>query len=149
METPVSLLWGGICFHCCANEGIQQWGTIQLLRYRGILICHNTYSDILLYYFIVTYMASYVRQNSYKHCLISIPIWSDSHKLYVDWGFRTTRISLLHQIIYTVLASIGLYVTPVSYSGGPVFKSGPGRPDIVADVYNIFLSLSRQMLDIT
>jgi hypothetical protein len=36
-----SLLWGGICFHCCANEGIQQWRTIQLLRYRGILICHN------------------------------------------------------------------------------------------------------------
>jgi hypothetical protein len=68
----------------------------------------NTYSDILLYYFIITYMASYVRQNSHKHCLISIPIWTASHKLYVDWGFRTTCISLLHQIIYTVLY-IGLH----------------------------------------
>jgi hypothetical protein len=36
-----------LLFHCCANEGIQQWRTIQLLRYRGILICHIMHLDVL------------------------------------------------------------------------------------------------------
>jgi hypothetical protein len=27
----------GICFHCCTNEGIQQWRIIKLSRYYGIL----------------------------------------------------------------------------------------------------------------
>jgi hypothetical protein len=45
VETLFSLL-GGICFHFCANEGIQQWRIIQLLRYRGTLICHSITENI-------------------------------------------------------------------------------------------------------
>jgi hypothetical protein len=93
-----SLLWGGICFHCCANEGIQLWRTIQLLRYRGTLICHNI-NALLLYRDVhmvrITYGRGEGTERSWLWLQHTCPMTQMNHHLQSRWSTPYINVTAL------------------------------------------------------